>query len=150
MNASQLPHFTDSLRETFQNMLGVELNPGRTQQAEHPIKADLSACLGVDGTSRAILVLGFDAASAVDMASRFVQAPCKFEDPLVSDAARELLNILVGAAQNRIQEAFSFSLPLSAQGLNHEISGFRRGRVVFSTLTWGDDFSLRLFLNLPG
>jgi CheY-specific phosphatase CheX len=150
VNASQLPQFADSLRETFLNMLGVELNPGSTEEAEHPIKADLSACLSVEGTSRAILVLGFDSASAVDMASRFVQMPCNFEDPLVSDAARELLNILVGAAQKRIRETFSFSLPLSAQGLNHEISGFRGGRIVFTTLTWGDNFSLRLFLNLPG
>lgn len=130
-------------------MLGVELTPGETREAIEPVKADLSACMSVEGTSPALLVIGFDAASAVDAAQRFVQMPCKFEDPLVPDAARELLNILVGAAQKRISERFSFSLPLSAQGMDHIISSFRKGRNVFMTLTWGEGCSLRLFLNLP-
>lgn len=149
MNQSHLPMFAESLRETFQNMLGVELKQGQTQEATHPVKADLSACLSVEGNTPALLVLGFDAASAVDAAVRFVQMPCKFEDPLVSDATRELLNILVGAAQRRIPERFTFSLPLSAQGLDHVVSSFRKGHIFFTPMTWGEGFSLRLFLNLP-
>lgn len=150
MNSAQLPMFIESLCDVFKNMLGVALLPGDIQEAAEPVKADLSACISVHGASPALLVIGFDEQSAIEAATRFVQMPCTFEDPMVSDAAREILNISVGGAQKRVAEKFSFSLPLSAQGLNHEINSFRKGRILFTRLSWDEKFSVRLFLNLPG
>ena len=150
MNSAQLPMFVESLCDAFKNMLGVELRAGEIQEASEPVKADLSACVSVQGASPALLVIGFDEQSAVEAAARFVQMPCAFEDPMVSDAAREILNISVGGAQKRVTEKFSFSLPLSAQGINHEINSFRKGRILGTKLSWGEKFSVSLFMNLPG
>ena len=115
MNSAQLPMFIESLCDVFKNMLGVALLPGDIQEAAEPVKADLSACISVHGASPALLVIGFDEQSAIEAATRFVQMPCTFEDPMVSDAAREILNISLGRAEESCRKVFLLAAPFCSR-----------------------------------
>ncbi len=150
MNTSHILAFASCLKTTFRDMLGVEMTQGAvTEHVDYPVRADVSACITISAKVPASVVLAFDRASALDAAERFTQMKTTFEDPIVGDTAREIVNILVGSAQREISERFEFSLPISIQGPNHEVSSFRKGRNIFLTLGWEGGHQVRLFLNLP-
>lgn len=150
MNTSHIIAFATCLRATYRDMLNIEMKQGSiSEQIDFPVRADVSSCVMITGASHASVVLAFDEASAVDATNRFTKTKSQFEDSLVGDTAREILNIVVGSAQREVADRFSFSLPVSVQGRNHEIGSFRKGRNILLPLTWEDQFSVRLFLNLP-
>lgn len=150
MNTSHILAFSTCLKTTFRDMLSVEMTQGPiAEHVDYPVRADVSACITISSRAPACVVLAFDADSAMDAAERFTQTKSPFEDPMVGDTAREILNILVGSAQREISEKFEFSLPISIQGRNHEVSCFRKGRNIFCDLHWGTGKKATLFLNLP-
>ncbi|MCE9600338.1 MAG: chemotaxis protein CheX [Spirochaetia bacterium] len=150
MNTSHIIAFAACLKATYRDMLNIEMQQGSiSEQIDFPVRADVSACVMITGASPACVVLAFDELSAVDATNRFTQTQNRFEDSLVGDTAREILNIVVGSAQRDVADRFSFSLPVSVQGRNHEIGVFRKGRNILLPLTWLESFNVRLFLNLP-
>ncbi|MCE9600339.1 MAG: chemotaxis protein CheX [Spirochaetia bacterium] len=150
MTSDYILIFARALEQAFQDMLGVDLVAGEVREiGDEPIRADVSASMTLKADSQhALVILTFDADAAVDASQLMTGERNTVDHPLVADTVREFLNITVGSAQRISAARFQFSLPISVQGKNHEVSGFKHGRSVCISMQWESSRHVKIFLNL--
>ncbi|MEM7183258.1 MAG: chemotaxis protein CheX [Spirochaetota bacterium] len=85
------------------------------------IYTDISSTIGLYGSSKMALILTMSEQSVLVISENIMGASLSWEDNLVSDTMGEILNILVGVAQKDSPEKFSFSIPITIKGKEHEV-----------------------------
>ena len=120
--------FVDSMNRTFLDMTGVELLNGPFEEiAGDEMLADVSVNIGLSGTQRAVIVLTANEAAAVHITKITTGKDVPVTNHLVTDTLGELLNMLVGAAQQYANIKFNFSIPMAVTGKGHSIRSIVSG-----------------------
>jgi len=124
MKAEWINAFILATRDTFSKMLNVhdvEASKPHLYADTQNIK-DISGMIGLSGTIRGAVVIGFPEQSALKAASRFIGEEYTQLGPDISDAVGELMNIIAGYVKKFIQnEKFGISLPSIARGPKHMV-----------------------------
>lgn len=117
--------FVFAMNHTLESMADLAMGGGVMQevapQEELDIRSDITAVIGIHGSSPANLILGASGTTARSIASRITGREVGVDDPLLLDTFGEILNMIVGAAQRGSEAKFSFSLPIAARGEEHAI-----------------------------
>ncbi|GBU24308.1 chemotaxis protein CheX [Fibrobacteria bacterium R8-3-H12] len=123
MKVEWINAFILATRDTFSKMLNVHVEASKPHlYADVSNIKDISGMIGLSGTIRGAVVIGFPEASALKAASKFVGENYTQLGPDVSDAVGELVNIIAGYVKKFIQnERFGISLPSIARGPKHMV-----------------------------
>jgi chemotaxis protein CheX len=123
MKAEWINAFILATRDTFSKMLSVQVEASKPFIfAEKENIKDISGMIGLSGTIRGAVVIGFPEGSALKAASKFIGENFTQLGPDVSDAVGELVNIIAGYVKKFIQnEKFGISLPSIARGQKHTV-----------------------------
>jgi chemotaxis protein CheX len=123
MKVEWINAFILATRDTFSKMLALQVEAGKpfllTEQMN--IK-DISGMIGLSGTIKGAVVIGFTEQSALRTVNKFLGENFTDLCPDVSDAVGELVNIIAGYVKKFIQnEKFGISLPSTARGPKHMV-----------------------------
>jgi len=129
----ELSPFVQAMNYTFKEMAGVELINGPEEDfAQKLIQADVSAIISVRSDENASVILTASDQAARTLTREINGPNVKLDDHRLTDTLGELLNMLVGQAQRNTLSKFSFSIPVSIFGKNHEVNLISQdGRHVF-------------------
>lgn len=123
MKAEWINAFILATVDTYQKMLSLKIEAGKPYLlTEESNKKDISGMIGLSGTIKGAVVMGFPKENALKTVNKFLGE--KFTDlgPDVSDAVGELVNIIAGYVKKFIQnEKFGISLPSIARGPKHMV-----------------------------
>jgi len=123
MKVEWINAFILATRDTFQKMLLTEVEAGKPYllTAESNMK-DISGMIGLSGTIKGAVVIGFPEKSALNTVNKFLGEHFTELNHDVSDAIGELVNIIAGYVKKFIQnEKFGISLPSTARGSKHMV-----------------------------
>ncbi|MBI3394983.1 MAG: chemotaxis protein CheX [Spirochaetia bacterium] len=118
-----LSPFIQAMNHTFREMADVELINGPEEDyKERLIRADVSAFISLRSEQNVSVIL-----TVPDHAARFLTETiggkaAAADEGRVTDTIGELLNMLVGYAQKKASFKFTFSIPISIIGKNHEVN----------------------------
>jgi chemotaxis protein CheX len=123
MKAEWINAFILATRDTFSKMLNVQVEASKPYLYTEMVNMkDISGMIGLSGTIRGAVVIGFPEESALKAASKFIGENFTQLGPDVSDAVGELVNIIAGYVKKFIQnEKFGISLPSIARGRKHMV-----------------------------
>jgi chemotaxis protein CheX len=123
MKVEWINAFIIATRDTFSKMLTLQVEAGRPYllTEEMNIK-DISGMIGLSGTIKGAVVIGFPEQGAIKAANKFLGETLTQLGPDCSDAIGELINIIAGYVKKFIQnEKFGISLPSIARGPKHMV-----------------------------
>jgi len=123
MKAEWINPFILATRDTFEKMVRLKVTHGRPYllSAEVNIK-DISGMIGLSGTIRGAVVIGFPQEAALRMVNSFMMENFTELNPDVSDAVGEIANIIAGYVKKFIpSETIEISLPSVVRGNRHMV-----------------------------
>ncbi|MEW6238600.1 MAG: chemotaxis protein CheX [Candidatus Omnitrophota bacterium] len=105
MNNNYINPFVESVCDFFSTMLGSEVKRGDIRLTRRqPVGArEIAVKIQFAGTTNGILVFFLPAATAIEVAHRFIGLDMETVDDCVLDAVSEFANIVAGGAKSRIQ-----------------------------------------------
>ncbi len=119
----EIAPFVNAMNHTFKEMAGVELVNGSEEPFEEKlIQADASAIISLRSDENASIVLTVSEVAARTLTTKISRPNTIINERRMTDTLGELLNMLVGDAQRRSTSKFSFSIPVSIFGKNHEVN----------------------------
>ncbi len=123
MKAEWINAFIIATRDTFQKMLMLQVEAGKPYLlTEEMNMKDISGMIGLSGTIKGAVVIGFPEQGAIKTANKFLGEHYTQLGPDVSDAVGELVNIIAGYVKKFIQDQkFGISLPSIARGAKHMV-----------------------------
>jgi chemotaxis protein CheX len=123
MKAEWINAFILATRDTFSKMLTLQVEAGKPfLLTEGANMKDISGMIGLSGTIKGAVVIGFPEQVALKMANKFLGENFTQLGPDVSDAVGELVNIIAGYVKKFVQnEKFGISLPSIARGPKHMV-----------------------------
>ncbi|GHV11273.1 hypothetical protein AGMMS49938_01650 [Fibrobacterales bacterium] len=123
MKAEWINAFILATNDTFSKMMGMKVEAGKPYlMNEEMNNKDISGMIGLSGTIRGAVVMGFPEKSALNVVNKFLGEKYEQLGPDVSDAVGELVNIIAGYVKKFIQnEKFGISLPSIARGPKHMV-----------------------------
>ncbi|MDR2579793.1 MAG: chemotaxis protein CheX [Fibromonadaceae bacterium] len=123
MKAEWINAFISATSDTFNKMLQLPVKAGKPHLlAEESNTKDISGMIGLSGTVRGAVVIGFPEQSGINVVNKFLCENFTELCPDVSDAVGELVNIIAGYVKAFIQnEKFDISLPSIARGSKHMV-----------------------------
>jgi len=123
MKVEWINAFILATRDTFSKMLTIKVEASKPYlYTEEENMKDISGMIGLSGTIRGAVVIGFPEQSALNTANKFIGENFTQLCPDVSDAVGELVNIIAGYVKKFIQnERFGISLPSIARGPKHMV-----------------------------
>ncbi|MDR3001644.1 MAG: chemotaxis protein CheX [Fibromonadaceae bacterium] len=123
MKVEWINAFILATRDTFQKMLMLQVEAGKPYLLnEQENMKDISGMIGLTGTIKGAVVIGFTEDSALKTVNKFLCAEYTQLGPDISDAVGELVNIIAGYVKKFIQkEKFGISLPSIARGPKHMV-----------------------------
>jgi len=123
MKVEWINAFILATRDTFSKMMQLHVEAGKAYLlTEARNDKDISGMIGLSGTIRGAVVIGFPQESAVLVVNKFLGEKFTDLNADVSDAIGELVNIIAGYVKKFIQnEKFGISLPSIARGPKHMV-----------------------------
>ncbi|MCL2206883.1 MAG: chemotaxis protein CheX [Fibromonadales bacterium] len=123
MKAEWINAFILATIDTFQKMLTLKIEAGKPYLLTEEVNIkDISGMIGLSGTIKGAVVMGFTEKSALKTVNKFLGEKYTELGPDVSDAVGELVNIIAGYVKKFIQnEKFGISLPSIARGPKHMV-----------------------------
>ncbi|MCL2101374.1 MAG: chemotaxis protein CheX [Fibromonadales bacterium] len=123
MKAEWINAFILATRDTFQKMLMLQVEAGKPYLLSEDMNIkDISGMIGLTGTIKGAVVIGFTEESALKTVNKFLGEKYTQLSPDVSDAVGELVNIIAGYVKKFVQkEKFGISLPSVARGSKHMV-----------------------------
>jgi Predicted inhibitor of MCP methylation, homolog of CheC len=123
MKAEWINAFILATRDTFSKMLKLHVEAGKPYLLTEEVNIkDISGMIGLSGTIKGAVVIGFPEQGAIKTANYFLNEKFTELGPDVSDAVGELVNIIAGYVKKFIQhEKFGISLPSIARGPKHMV-----------------------------
>jgi CheY-specific phosphatase CheX len=107
--------FTSTLRNVFLQFIGIKDLTSEALQKLPDKFQSVTARIDLTGSASATLWLNISHPGVV-LAMQRLNIPYSDEDRMMMDAAGELLNIIVGAAQRNSPVRYDFSLPSAYKG----------------------------------
>lgn len=132
MKAEWINPFLKATADTFSTMMGVQVQIGKPEllSADNNRK-DVSGVIGLSGSLKGAVVVGFPEADALKISSLLVGEEYHELNADVSDAVGELANIIVGYAKKYFKESdLEISLPSVIRGKNHMVTMPQKVKVV--------------------
>ncbi len=123
MKAEWINPFIVATRDTFDRMMRLKVSNGKPYllSAEMNTK-DISGMIGLSGSIRGAVVIGFPTDSALRIVNTFMQENFTKLGPDVSDAVGEIANIIAGYVKKFIPtETIDISLPSVVRGEKHMV-----------------------------
>ena len=118
-----LSPFVQAMNHTFREMADVELINGPEEEyKERMIRADVSAFISLRSDQNVSVILTVPDHAARLLTERIGGKNAVLDEQRVTDTIGELLNMLVGYAQRKSTFKFTFSIPISIIGKNHEVN----------------------------
>lgn len=124
MQVQWINPFISATLTTFTKMLRQEARAGKPSllNSETNIK-DISGVIGISGSLRGAVVVGFPAETALLLVEKFIGEPVPTLNAEVSDAVGEFANIIAGYAKKDLPgEDLHISLPSVVRGPRHIIA----------------------------
>ncbi|MDR2554337.1 MAG: chemotaxis protein CheX [Fibromonadaceae bacterium] len=123
MKAEWINAFILATRDTFSKMLKLNVEAGKPYILSEEVNIkDISGMIGLSGTIKGAVVIGFPEQGAINTANIFLCEKFTQLGPDISDAVGELVNIIAGYVKKFIQnERFGISLPSIARGPKHMV-----------------------------
>jgi len=123
MKAEWINAFILATRDTFSKMLKLNVEAGKPYILTEKMNIkDISGMIGLSGTIKGAVVIGFPEKGAIKTANIFLGEKFTQLGPDISDAVGELVNIIAGYVKKFIQnERFGISLPSIARGPKHMV-----------------------------
>jgi chemotaxis protein CheX len=123
MKAEWINAFIMATRDTFSKMIVLPVEAGKPYLLTEAVNVkDISGMIGLSGTIRGAVVLGFPEHTAINVVNKFLGEKFTQLCPDMSDAIGELVNIIAGYVKKFIQnEKFGISLPSTARGSKHMV-----------------------------
>jgi len=123
MKAEWINAFIMATKDTFSKMIMLPVEAGKPYLLSEEVNVkDISGMIGLSGTIRGAVVIGFPEDSAIKVVNKFLGETFTQLGPDVSDAVGELVNIIAGYVKKFIQnEKFGISLPSIARGSKHMV-----------------------------
>jgi chemotaxis protein CheX len=123
MKVEWINAFILATKDTFAKMMKLDVEAGKPYLlTEASNVKDISGMIGLSGTIRGAVVVGFPEQTAIKVVNKFLGENLTQLGPDVSDAVGELINIIAGYVKKFIQnEKFGISLPSIARGPKHMV-----------------------------
>ncbi|MDR0517251.1 MAG: chemotaxis protein CheX [Fibromonadaceae bacterium] len=123
MKVEWINAFILATRDTFAKMMQLKVEAGKPYLlTEESNTKDISGMIGLSGTIRGAVVVGFPEQSAIKVVNKFIGENLTQLGPDVSDAVGELVNIIAGYVKKFVRdEKFGISLPSIARGSKHMV-----------------------------
>jgi len=123
MKAEWINAFILATKDTYQKMLAIQIEAGKPYLLTEEVNnKDISGMIGLSGTIKGAVVMGFPEQDALKTVNKFLCEKFTELGPDVSDAVGELVNIIAGYVKKFIQnEKFGISLPSIARGPKHMV-----------------------------
>jgi chemotaxis protein CheX len=123
MKAEWINAFILATRDTFSKMAMLQVEAGKPYLFTDTVNMkDISGMIGLSGTIRGAVVIGFPEQSALNVVNKFIGENFTQLSAEVSDGVGELVNIIAGYVKKFIQnEKFGISLPSIARGSKHVV-----------------------------
>jgi chemotaxis protein CheX len=116
-------HFVTSIQEVLRTMAGVAVTVGTPALKKDPIPSyDVSGIIGFSGEFVGSMVLSFQQATAVAIASSFAGVPIAPDSPDFADAVGELANMIAGSAKASFGGGTNISVPSIILGSGHTVA----------------------------
>lgn len=124
MDVKYINPFIKSIKNVFQTMLSTDVAFGKPfVQGSGQTKPDVSSVIGFSGDASGAVVLAFNRATAVTIASKFAAIELAIDHPDFADALGELANMVAGGAKADFEGLnVAISLPSVIVGAGHEIT----------------------------
>lgn len=118
MDALTINPFIESVRETFERMMGVAVEMGTPRPMPSLSNSvDIIGVIGLTGTAQGVVALRFPVVTALAIVSRLIGIDTRAVDRDTIDAVGELVNIVAGGAKSRFKgHTISVSLPTVVRG----------------------------------
>ena len=121
--ARLIVHFITSIQEVLKTMAHIEVKIGTPALKKNPLPTyDVSGIIGFSGEFVGSMVLSFQQATAVTIASNFAGAPIAADSPDFADAVGELANMIAGSAKTSFGGGTNISVPSIILGSGHTIA----------------------------
>jgi len=127
MKAEYINPFIESVYNLFEMMLGCSVErgePGLSKGDANP--RDITALIGLSGTVKGTVALGFPVETALKMVSRLLGMEIKTVDETIIDGVGELVNIVAGGAKAKFSEfhgpPINLSIPTIVRGSNYTVN----------------------------
>jgi chemotaxis protein CheX len=123
MKVEWINAFIIATRDTFSKMLSLSVEAHKPYLLTEQVNIkDISGMIGITGSIKGAVVLGFPEQCALKVVNKFLNEKFEQLGPDVSDAVGELINIIAGYVKKFIQnEKFGISLPSIARGHKHMV-----------------------------
>ena len=123
MKVEWINAFILATQDTFAKMMKLNVEAGKPYLlTEESNVKDISGMIGLSGTIRGAVVVGFPEQTAIQVVNKFLGEHLTQLGPDVSDAVGELINIIAGYVKKFIQnEKFGISLPSISRGSKHMV-----------------------------
>ncbi|MCA9247938.1 MAG: chemotaxis protein CheX [Planctomycetales bacterium] len=123
MRAEHINPFLRSIANTFETMLGCDLQRGEiVLKKQKNLQFPISGVIGLTGKAVGTVVINLSEAVALNAASTMLMMECGEVDEDVIDAVGEIANMVAGAAKAELEEFdLSVSLPNVVTGEKHDI-----------------------------
>jgi chemotaxis protein CheX len=126
INPKLIVPFVNSVRNVFNTMVGVQTTVERpTIKTGAAVSYDISAIIGFSGQIIGSVVVSFQMAAALSLASAFAGIEIAADSPDFPDAIGELANMIAGSAKKDLGAAASIACPSVVMGPNHVIARLR-------------------------
>lgn len=117
--------FMAATKTVFSTMVGPGLELGTDPGGTH--EYEISGVVGISGDYAGTIILGFPAATALQVAKSFAGIEKDGDD--LNDAVGELANMVAGSGKAKLGDNLAISLPNVIRGKRHSIA---QGRDVIS------------------
>lgn len=123
MKAEWINPFILATRDTFEKMIRLKVSHGRPYLLSEEVNIkDISGMIGLSGSIRGAVVIGFPQDVALRIVNSFLMDDYKELCPDVSDAVGEIANIIAGYVKKFIpSEHIEISLPSVVRGAKHMV-----------------------------
>ena len=120
MDVSIINIFVASVEELFSTMLNCPVTLARACKANAVVAhQEIISLIGMSGALRGTVALILPLTTATSLVGRFVGAPMADDDPELTDAVAELVNIVAGSAKAKLnsdQKPINLSIPNVIRG----------------------------------
>ena len=123
MKAEWINPFILATRDTFDRMIAVKVSHGKPYLLNEEVNIkDISGMIGLSGSIRGAVVIGFPQEAALNFINKFLMENYTELGPDVSDAVGEIANIIAGYVKKFIpSEHIEISLPSVVRGEKHMV-----------------------------
>ena len=137
--------FTNSVRQVFSKMAGVQTTVATPHLKSHPVSTyNICGIIGFSGAMTGSVVLSFSEQAAVKLVEAFAGARHEPTSPDFADAIGELANMVAGCAKQQMGGGISISLPSVVIGKGYTIAAGTLPCVVIPCSSPMGDFSVEV------